>query len=431
MSVPETDPLGPPPKLASGPLHGVRVIEIAGLGAAPFGAMMLADMGAEVIRIDRLGGADIMAWTVALNLKREGAVQAVLGLIDTADVLLEAFRPGVMERLGLGPQVCLARKPALVYGRMTGWGQEGPLAQAAGHDINYVALSGVLHAIGEPDRPPRTPMNLIGDFGGGGMLLAFGVVCALLSARSSGKGQVVDAAMVDGSALLASMTWGLFAEGRWNLARGTNTNDCAAHYYGAYECADGKFISIASAEPQFYALLREKAGLQDAAFDAQNDQAQWPALKARVAALFRTRTRADWCDLMEGSDVCFAPVLDWNEAPHHPHAVAREAFVRVEGVLQPRPAPRFSGTPPPTPRAPVAIGADSLAVLREAGFDAARIAQLQSAGALAAAPAGALAPAPAGALAPAPAGALAPAPAGAGRGQPAPAGSPRGHDLER
>ena len=382
----------------SGPLHGVRVIEIAGLGAAPFGAMMLADMGADVIRIDRLGGSDIMAWTeprfdvmsrgrrsVALNLKREGAVEAVLTLIETADVLLEAFRPGVMERLGLGPERCLACKPALVYGRMTGWGQDGPLAQAAGHDINYVALSGVLHALGEPDRPPRTPMNLIGDFGGGGMLLAFGVVCALLAARSSGKGQVVDAAMVDGSSLLASMTWGLFAERRWNLARGTNTNDCAAHYYGAYECADGKFVSIASAEPQFYALLREKAGLQDKAFDAQNDQALWPELKARMATLFRTRTREDWCALMEGTDVCFAPVLDWNEAPVHPHALAREAFVNVQGVPQPRPAPRFSGTPPPMPRAPVALGADTLAVLREAGFDEARIALLQRSGALAAA----------------------------------------------
>ncbi len=381
----------------TGPLTGVRVLEIAGLGAAPFGAMMLADMGADVIRVDRLGGTEFLAWSeprfdvmsrgrrsIAMNLKREGAVQAVLDLVETADVLLEAFRPGVMERLGLGPAVCLARKPSLVYGRMTGWGQDGPLAQAAGHDINYVALSGVLHAIGEPDRPPRTPMNLIGDFGGGGMLLAFGVVCALLAARSSGQGQVVDAAMVDGSSLLASMTWGLFAEGRWNLARGSNTNDCGAHYYGAYECADGKYVSIASAEPQFYALLREKAGLMDAAFDAQNDRAQWPALKQRLTALFRTRTRAEWCALMEGSDVCFAPVLDWNEAPQHPHAVAREAFIDVAGVLQPRPAPRFSATPPATPRAAVAIGADSLAVLREAGFDDARIAQLQAAGVLAA-----------------------------------------------
>ncbi len=379
-----------------GPLSGVRVIELAGLGAAPFGAMMLADMGAEVIRVDRYNMPDFMAFSeprfdvmgrnrrsVALNLKREGAVEAVLGLVDTADVLLEAWRPGVAERLGLGPDVCLARKPSLVYGRMTGWGQSGPLAHAAGHDLNYIALAGMLYPLGEPDRPPRSPMNLIGDFGGGGMLLAFGVVCAVLAARQSGQGQVVDAAMVDGAALLGSMNWGLYAEGRWQLERGSNTNDCAAPYYSAYECADGKFVCIASAEPQFYALLRSKLGLaDDAAFDAQNDRSHWPALKAQLTALFRSRTRAQWCELMEGSDVCFAPVLDWNEAPKHPHAVAREAFIDVAGVTQPRPAPRFSGTPVPTPSAPVAHGADTLALLREAGLSDARILHLQQAGAI-------------------------------------------------
>lgn len=380
----------------AGPLSGVRVIELAGLGAAPFGAMMLADMGAEVIRIDRFGMPDFMAWSeprfdvmgrnrrsVAVNLKREGAVEAVLSLVETADVLLEAWRPGVAERLGLGPDVCLARKPSLVYGRMTGWGQDGPLAHAAGHDLNYIALAGMLYPLGEPDRPPRSPMNLIGDFGGGGMLLAFGVVCAVLEARVSGQGQVVDAAMVDGASLLGSMNWGLYAEGRWQLERGTNTNDCAAHYYGAYECADGKFVSIASAEPQFYALLRQKLGLQaDAAFDAQNDRTAWPALKSRLTDLFRTRTRDDWCALMEGTDVCFAPVLDWNEAPTHPHAVARHAFVDVAGVTQPRPAPRFSRTEVPVPRAPVAHGTDTLAVLREAGFSDEHLARLQQAGAI-------------------------------------------------
>ncbi len=379
-----------------GPLSGVRVIELAGLGAAPFGAMMLADMGAEVIRVDRHGLPDFMAFSeprfdvmgrnrrsLALNLKREGAVDVVLSLVETADVLLEAWRPGVAERLGVGPDVCLARKPSLVYGRMTGWGQSGPLAQAAGHDLNYIALAGMLYPLGEPDRPPRSPMNLIGDFGGGGMLLAFGVVCAVLAARQSGQGQVVDAAMVDGAALLGSMNWGLYAEGRWQLERGSNTNDCAAPYYSAYECADGKFVSIASAEPQFYALLRSKVGLaENAAFDAQNDRSQWPALKAQLTALFRTRTRAQWCELMEGSDVCFAPVLDWNEAPRHPHAVAREAFIDVAGVTQPRPAPRFSHTTVPAPSAPVAHGADTLAVLREVGLSDARILQLQQAGAI-------------------------------------------------
>ncbi len=381
---------------SAGPLKGVRVIELAGLGAAPFGAMMLADMGAEVIRVDRHGMPDFMAWSeprfdvmgrnrrsVAVNLKREGAVEAVLSLVDTADVLLEAWRPGVAERLGLGPDVCLARKPSLVYGRMTGWGQDGPLAQAAGHDLNYIALAGMLYPLGEPDRPPRSPMNLLGDMGGGGMLLAFGVVCAVLEARQSARGQVVDAAMVDGASLLACMNWGLFAEGRWALERGSNTNDCAAHYYAAYACADGKFVSIASAEPQFYALLRHKLGLQDDRdFDAQNDKARWPELKQRIGALFGTRTRAEWSELLEGSDVCFAPVLDWNEAPRHPHALARQAFVDVAGVTQPRPAPRFSRTAPATPTAPVAHGADTLAVLRQAGLSEDRIRQLQADGAI-------------------------------------------------
>lgn len=383
----------------SGPLSGVKVVEIVGLGAAPFCAMMLADMGADVIRIDRPGGGEIMRAveprfdvlargrrSIALDLKKPGAAEAVLDLVAQADILLEGFRPGVMERMGLGPDVCLARNPRLVYGRLTGWGQDGPLAHAAGHDINYIALSGVLHTIGKAGEPPAPPMNTIGDFGGGGMLLAFGVMCAMYEAGRSGRGQVVDAAMEEGSALLAAMNWGFKAAGLWRNERGDNVNDGGAHFYNAYVCADGHCITIASAEKQFYALLREKLGLDDPAFDAQHDHKKWPALKERLAAVFKSRTRAEWCALLEGTDVCFAPVLDWNDAPQHPHNRARGLFLDIAGVTQPAPAPRFSRTPLHTPAPPSAPGADADAALRDWGFSADRIEQLRASGVMPPAP---------------------------------------------
>ena len=379
----------------SGPLAGVKIVEMVGLGAAPFCAMMLADMGAEVIRVDRHGGNELMSAmpprfdtmargrrSLAINLKKPGAVEAVLRLAAGADILLEGFRPGVMERMGLGPDACLARNPRLVYGRLTGWGQEGPLAQAAGHDINYIALSGVLHTIGKAGEPPVTPMNLVGDFAGGGMLLAFGVLCALREAERSGQGQVVDAAMVDGSALLATMNWGLLAAGRWRNERGSNVMDNGAHFYSSYACADGRYVCVASAEPQFYALLRRLASLEDPAFDAQHDFRAWPDLKERLAQVFKTKTRAEWCALMEGTDVCFAPVLDWNEAPQHPHNRARGVFMDIDGVRQPAPAPRFSRTPAARPQAPSVVGADTLAVLRDWGFEQATLDELSAAGAI-------------------------------------------------
>jgi alpha-methylacyl-CoA racemase len=303
------------------------------LGPGPFAAMLLADMGAEVIRVDRLNTVgkdtrglpmeprfDVLARgrrSLAVDLRKPGAAEIVLQLAVHADVLIEGFRPGVMERLGLGPERCLARNPALVFGRMTGWGQTGPLAHAAGHDINYISLTGALHAIGYSGEAPVPPLNLVGDFGGGGMLMAFGVMCALLEARSSGKGQVVDVAMTDGTALLSSIIYGLKAAGVWNNQRGENLLDGGAHFYGAYACADGKFISIGSIEPQFYALLLELCGIADAAFDSQLDKHSWPMLKNRLADVFRTKTRQEWCALLEGTDVCFAPVLDWDEAPQH------------------------------------------------------------------------------------------------------------------
>lgn len=379
----------------SGPLAGVKVVEIVGLGAAPFCAMMLADMGADVIRVDRPGGGEIMKMvptrfdvmargrrSIAINLKKPGATEAVLDLVAQADILLEGFRPGVMERMGLGPDTCLTRNPRLVYGRMTGWGQDGPLAQAAGHDINYIALAGVLHTIGKAGEPPVPPMNLVGDFGGGGMLLAFGVMCALHETKVSGCGQVVDAAMAEGSALLAAMNWGFKAAGLWRNERGTNVNDGGAHYYGAYACADGLFVSIASAEPQFYALLRQKLGLNDPAFDAQNDYLNWPDLKTRLAAIFKTKTRTEWCTLLENTDVCFAPVLDWNEAPEHPHNRARQMFIEIDGVTQPAPAPRFSRTSPPPPNPPSSPGADTESALGDWGFSDARIDELRNSGAI-------------------------------------------------
>ncbi len=372
----------------AGPLQGLKVIEMVGIGPAPFCAMMLADLGAEVIRVDRpkpdaspaQARFDVTARgrrSVSIDMRKPGAVDTVLGLVEKADILIEGFRPGVMERMGLGPDVCLARNPKLVFGRMTGWGQDGPLAQAAGHDINYIALAGALHAIGRSGEAPVVPLNYIGDFGGGGMLLAFGVMCALHEARQSGKGQVVDAAMTDGTAALSAMMFGFKASGLISNQRGENLLDGGAHFYDTYACADGKYVAIGAIEPQFYAKLRELCGIDDPAFDAQRDATRWPVLKHRLADVFRTRTRAEWCALLEGTDACFAPVLDWDEAPQHPHNKARGTFVAVDGVMQPAPAPRFSRTPAATPGVPHVAGADTEAVLREWGVPAANIEQLR------------------------------------------------------
>jgi alpha-methylacyl-CoA racemase len=348
-----------------GPLRDLKVVEMAGLGPGPFCAMMLADMGAEVLRIERPASDAGMApgdgerrfdvlsrgrRTLAVDVKGAGAAEAILEVVARADVLVEGFRPGVMERLGLGPDRCMSRRPALVYGRMTGWGQDGPLARAAGHDINYVALSGALHAIGRQGEPPAVPLNLIGDFGGGGMLLAFGVLCALHESRRSGRGQVVDAAMTDGAALLSSMIYGFKAAGTWSNERGENLLDGGAHFYDTFACADGKYVAVGAIEPAFYAVLLERCGIEDPAFDAQMDRSRWPVLKSRLKDVFRTKRRDEWCELLEGTDACFAPVLDWDEAPRHPHNVARRTFIQVDGVVQPAPAPRFSETPAAMPR---------------------------------------------------------------------------------
>ena len=347
----------------SGPLSGLKFIEIAGLGPGPFCAMMLADMGAEVLRIDRRGKAglsivkgayDVMArgrQAIQLDLKDPAEKDFLLDLIEAADGLVEGFRPGVMERLGLGPDVCLARNPNLIYGRMTGWGQDGPLKHAAGHDINHIALTGALHAIGPKDNP-AIPLNLIGDFGGGGMMLAFGMVCAMLAAKTSGQGQVVDAAMTDGSALLMAMIYGFRGAGVWQDRRMSNLLDGTAPFYRTYETRDGKHVAIGALEPQFYALLLEKLEINDPDFATQMAPDKWPAMTEKLAAHFKTKTRDEWCDLMEGTDICFAPVLSLDEAPEHPHNKARGTFIEVDGVIQPAPAPRFSRTPasPPEPR---------------------------------------------------------------------------------
>ena len=371
-----------------GPLAGYRIIELAGIGPGPFCGMMLSDMGAEVIRVDRIvdnpqPSKDVLnrnRKSIAVDLKQPEGVETVLRLIETADGLFEGFRPGVTERLGLGPEVCMARNPRLVYGRMTGWGQSGPMAQAAGHDINYIALSGALHAIGRAGERPVPPLNLVGDFGGGGMLLAFGMVCAMLEAQKSGAGQVVDAAMIDGAASLMSMFFTMSAQGMFTENRGSNLLDGGAHFYDTYETADGKYVSVGSIEPQFYALLVEKGGLDAAQFAPQMDQSQWPALKAELTRVFKSKTRDEWCEIMEGSDVCFAPVLSIWEAPEHPHNKAREGYVTIDGVVQPAPAPRFSKSQTDAPRAPRPPGADSAAVLLAAGFSEAEVGGLRSNG---------------------------------------------------
>ncbi|MGH8324487.1 MAG: CaiB/BaiF CoA transferase family protein, partial [Steroidobacteraceae bacterium] len=341
-----------------GPLTGYKVIELAGIGPAPMCAMLLSDLGADVLRIDRLADAGLGISlptkysvlnrgrrSVALDLKRPEATAAILRLTEQADALIEGFRPGVMERLGLGPDVCLARNPRLVFGRMTGWGQDGPLALAAGHDINYIALSGALNTIGRRGQAPVPPLNLVGDFGGGALYLAFGVVAGLLEAQKSGKGQVIDAAMVDGAASLMSAIYGMHGSGFWTDERGGNVLDTGAHYYDVYETSDGKYVSIGSIEGKFYDELLRLSGLKNEELPPQNDRKSWPQMKDRVTALFRTRTRDEWCKIMEGSDICFAPVLSMDEAPHHPHNRHRGTFVESGGVLQPGPAPRFSRTP--------------------------------------------------------------------------------------
>ena len=339
------------PQSATGPLKGVRIVEFAGIGPGPFACMMLADMGAEVITLDRVGTKKNLKSVsgrgrkvVELDLKDKAAIAQALDLLANADALIEGFRPGVMERLGLGPDVVLARNPRLVYGRMTGWGQSGPLALAAGHDINYISVTGALAAIGTKEKPVP-PLNLVGDFGGGALYVVVGVLAALLEASKSGKGQVVDAAMCDGAASLMSMFFDMTAMGRWREERESNMLDGGAHFYGVYECKDGQFVSIGSIEPQFYALLRKLANLTDADYDAQMEAKGWPALKDKLNKVFKSKTRDEWCAIMEGSDVCFAPVLTMSEATQHPHMTAREAFVTRHGVAQPAPAPRFSRTP--------------------------------------------------------------------------------------
>ena len=379
-----------------GPLSGLKIIELAGIGPGPFTAMMLADMGADVVRIDRAqnvhGGdpahppADVLnrgRRSIGVDLKDPDGVEAVLTLIEQADGLIEGFRPGVMERLGLGPDVALARNPRLVYGRMTGWGQDGPYAPTAGHDINYIALAGALDPIGRQGQAPVPPLNLVGDFGGGGMLLAFGMACGLLSAARTGEGQVIDAAMVDGAAVLTTMFHAFRAMGIWADERGTNLLDTGAHFYDVYETADGKYVSIGSIEPQFYAELLRLTALEGEDLPWQHDKAQWPALKERLSVVFKAKTRDEWCAVMEGSDVCFAPVLSLGEAPQHPHNVHRGTFVELDGVVQPAPAPRFSATPAGVQRPPAHAGQHTDEVLADWGLDSDAIAKLRASGAIA------------------------------------------------
>ena len=379
-----------------GALDGVRVIELAGIGPGPFCGMMLADQGAEVIQVDRAAavrGGDPARPPGNVNgrgrrssggdLKSPEGVETVLRLVEGAGMVFEGFRPGVAERLGVGPDDCLARNPAIVYGRMTGWGQDGPYSSMAGHDINYIALAGVLAHIGRSDSGPVPPMNLVGDFGGGGMYLAYGMVCALLEARNSGKGQVVDAAMVDGAASLMSFIHGMLASGFHSPERGTNLLDTGAHFYDVYECADGGWISLGSIEPQFYAELLDKLGLDAERFGKQNDRDLWPELSAEIAAVVRMKTRDEWDAILEGSDVCYAPVLTVDEAIRHPHNVARGTFIDVGGITQPGPAPRLSRTPGEVRRPPAHAGQHTDEVLSEAGFDDDEVAALRASGAVA------------------------------------------------
>ncbi len=375
--------------MSQGPLSGLKVLEFAGIGPGPFCGMLLSDLGADVVRIDRKGPGraaktDITARgrkSVALDLKSPAAVEACLKLMESADAVFEGFRPGVMERLGLGPDVALARNPKLVFGRMTGWGQTGPYAQAAGHDMNYIAISGALGAIGTAEKP-IPPLNLVGDFGGGALYLAFGLLAGVIHARATGQGQVIDCAMSDGAASLMAMFYGFKAAGAWSDTRRSNLLDGGAHFYDTYQCADGEWIAIGSIEPQFYALLLEKTGIDDPAFKAQMDRAQWPSLREKLAAAIVGKTRDEWCEIMAGTDVCFGPVLSLDEAPRHAHNVARQTFVEIDGVIQPAPAPRFSATPGAIAGPPPAIGAHNRTALENWGFSAGDIGTLEGAGAI-------------------------------------------------
>ena len=369
----------------TGPLHGLRIVELAGIGPGPFAGMMLADHGAEVIRVERPGPPPAFARdilnrsrrSIVVDLKRPQGVEVVSALSRSADGFIEGLRPGVAERLGLGPDVLRTANPRLVYGRVTGWGQDGPLAHAAGHDLNYIALSGALYALGRADEKPPVPLNLIGDFGGGGMLLAFGMLSAILCARATGRGQVVDAAMTDGAALLMSMFFNAGELAGAQAPRGGNLLGGAAPFYDTYETADGGFVAVAAIEPQFYAELLRRTGLaDDPDLREQNDRAAWPAAKAKLAAVFKSRTRAEWCALVEGTDACFAPVLSIQEAPAHPHNRARGTFIEAFGLVQPAPAPRYSKTTPQPPTLP-APGADTDSVLRDAGYSSEEIANLR------------------------------------------------------
>ena len=379
-----------------GVLSGYRVIELAGIGPAPMCAMLLSDMGADVLRIDRTVDAGLGVpiktkysllnrgrRSIALDLKRPEAAEAVLRLVDQADALIEGFRPGVMERLGIGPDQCLARNPRLIYGRMTGWGQDGPLASAAGHDINYIALAGALYCFGRKGEAPVPPLNLVGDFGGGALYLALGIVAGLLEVQKSGKGQVVDAAMVDGAASLMTAIYGMRGAGLWSDQRGENLLDTGAHYYEVYETNDGKHVAIGSIEAKFYDELLRLSGLKGEELPRQNDRSSWPAMKERLKALFRTKTRDEWCRIMEGSDICFAPVLSMDEAPQHPHNRQRGTFVEQNGVIQPAPAPRFSRTPSAIQGAPANAGEHTETALRDWGFSASDLEKLRASGAIA------------------------------------------------
>jgi len=376
-----------------GPLEGVRILEMSGIGPGPFAGMMLADMGADIISIERPGSLmrfpdpkfDVMQRgrrSVTLDIKKPAGAAAALDLVEVADALIEGFRPGVMESLGLAPETCLERNPRLVYGRITGWGQDGPLARTAGHDINYIALAGALHAIGRRGERPVPPLNLVGDFGGGGMLLAFGIVAALFEAQRSGRGQVVDAAMVDGIASLMSLMYGFLASGLWVDERGVNLLDTGAHFYDTYETLDGKWVAVGPVEPRFYTLLLELAGVDDPEFENQFDRERWPELRAKLAAVFKAKTRDQWCETMEGTDACFAPVLSLSEAPDHPHNAARKTFTEVDGVRQPAPAPRFSRTPGRIAGAPPTPGEHTESALADWGLSEERIASLRKAGAI-------------------------------------------------
>jgi alpha-methylacyl-CoA racemase len=376
----------------SGPLAGVKIVEFAGIGPAPFCGMLLADLGAEITRIDRLGTpsssgikptADVLnrgRRSISMNLKSSDAREVALQLIEPADLLIEGFRPGVMERLGLGPDVCLARNPRLIYGRMTGWGQTGSMRERVGHDINYIALSGALDLIGRKGERPMFPLNLLGDMGGGGLLLAFGLLCGLTEARTSGRGQVVDAAMLEGAATQLSGVLSLRASGLWPSERGANAIDSGSHFYEVYETSDGRYVAVGAFEPQFYSTLRATIGLEDAKWSRQMDPAAWPELKAELAEIFKTRSRDEWAELFEGLDACFSPVLSVDEAANHPHNKEREVFTIVDGVLQVSPVPRFSRTPGSITTPPPNPGQHSRAILEDAGFDQSNIASLIQSG---------------------------------------------------